>query len=188
MNDLVLIAADPPWPYDNNGSRGAAVNHYSTMTVEEIADLDIGELAATTAILFLWCPPSQILEGTGTLIARAWGFEPKQLFVWRKLTKDGTRTKIGLGNAFRAAHETAIVAARGNYRTLIGDKGIANFLEGDALSQDAPLGQHSAKPEAVYDLLDRLVPSGRRADFFARRVRPGWTCIGNELPDGGTIV
>jgi hypothetical protein len=28
------IYADPPWDYDNTASRGAAVNHYSTIDLE----------------------------------------------------------------------------------------------------------------------------------------------------------
>lgn len=31
-----IIYADPPWSYQNRGTRAAASKHYGTMTVEEI--------------------------------------------------------------------------------------------------------------------------------------------------------
>lgn len=39
--------------------------------------------------------------------------------------------------------------------------------------------EHSAKPEGLQDWLDCL--PGPRCELFARRPRPGWTCIGAEL-------
>jgi hypothetical protein len=48
------IYADPPWLYENTGIRGAAGNHYGGMTVEELAELPVNELAADDAHLHLW--------------------------------------------------------------------------------------------------------------------------------------
>lgn len=38
-----VIYADPPWAY-NQGGRGAAKNHYHTMTAEEIAAMPVKAL------------------------------------------------------------------------------------------------------------------------------------------------
>jgi len=45
LNDLVAagmkyptIYADPPWPYSNKASRGAATNHYPTMPMDDICN------------------------------------------------------------------------------------------------------------------------------------------------------
>jgi len=46
-----VILADPPWNYANAGCRGAAENHYPTMTLKEICALPINELAANDSIL-----------------------------------------------------------------------------------------------------------------------------------------
>ncbi len=180
MSAIRLLAADPPWRFDNAGTRGKAENHYATMSVEEICDLgtDLQELCAPDALLFLWVPSALLLEGVGTRVARAWGFEPKQIFVWEK-------NKIGLGNYFRNAHEPAILATRGRAAPMIEDKSIRNIVQ-------AARGRHSEKPEIVYDLLDRLVPpkpngAPDRLELFARRVRPGWICLGDELPNGGEL-
>src|SRR4030067_94129 len=36
VTDARTIVADPPWPYDDKATRGAASDHYETMTVDEI--------------------------------------------------------------------------------------------------------------------------------------------------------
>jgi hypothetical protein len=40
------IYADPPWDYDNRASRGAAVNHYPTMSIDKIRSEPVRDLAA----------------------------------------------------------------------------------------------------------------------------------------------
>lgn len=144
------------------------------MSAEEIGALEVQYIVQPDAILFLWCPSVFILDGTGTRVARAWGFEPKQLFTWEK-------DKIGLGNYFRNCTEHAILASRGRGSKLIGDRSIRTIVQ-------APRGEHSEKPEVVYDLLDRLVPEGARLELFARRQRPGWECWGLECPEAPVVV
>jgi hypothetical protein len=48
------IYADPPWLYDNQGTRAATSNHYDGMTVDELCALPIRALAADDAHLHLW--------------------------------------------------------------------------------------------------------------------------------------
>ena len=46
---------------------------------------------------------------------------------------------------------------------------------------EAPRGHHSAKPERVYELLERAYPRARRLELFRRgNARPGWTIWGNQ--------
>jgi hypothetical protein len=45
----------------------------------------------------------------------------------------------------------------------------------------APVGEHSVKPEEVAQGIERLV-GGPYLELFARRLRPGWTCWGDEVP------
>lgn len=37
-----IIYADPPWGYQNRGTRAAAAKHYGTMTVEELKKMGVG--------------------------------------------------------------------------------------------------------------------------------------------------
>jgi N6-adenosine-specific RNA methylase IME4 len=47
----------------------------------------------------------------------------------------------------------------------------------------APRTVQSAKPEELYEWIERLFPDGRFLDIFARMtsLRSGWVSIGNEL-------
>jgi hypothetical protein len=48
----------------------------------------------------------------------------------------------------------------------------------------APIGEHSAKPESVYDRIEALWPNATpRLELFSRRRRPGWNHWGNEAPE-----
>ena len=37
-----IIYADPPWSYQNRGTRAAASKHYDTMTIEDIKRMGAG--------------------------------------------------------------------------------------------------------------------------------------------------
>jgi len=49
----------------------------------------------------------------------------------------------------------------------------------------AQLSNHSRKPAEIQNRIERLC-SGPFLELFARRQRPGWTCLGNEI-DGRDI-
>ena len=42
-------------------------------------------------------------------------------------------------------------------------------------------GKHSAKPEEVQDRIELMYPKATKLELFARRQRPGWVCLGNEV-------
>jgi N6-adenosine-specific RNA methylase IME4 len=46
---------------------------------------------------------------------------------------------------------------------------------------DAPRGEHSAKPDRFYEIVDAFAP-GPVVELFARRQWPGWTCLGDQMP------
>lgn len=54
MHDYQLIYCDPPWQYGNKASNGAAVNHYSTMSLTDLKRLPVWSLAAPNAVLAMW--------------------------------------------------------------------------------------------------------------------------------------
>ena len=37
-----IIYVDPPWSYQNRGTRAAASKHYDTMTIEDIKRMGVG--------------------------------------------------------------------------------------------------------------------------------------------------
>lgn len=101
---------------------------------------------------------------------------------------DGERGKpmLGLGHYVRGAHEVAIVARpkRGRAPERL-DLGVPSVLAAPMLLDvDGLLGDrgrlvHSAKPDAFFNMVERLYP-GPRVELFSRRRRPGWVVLGDE--------
>lgn len=157
-----VIVADPPWRYGNTATRGAAEDHYATMTIEELCDLDVEDRSADDAHLYLWTTNGFLREAFDVM--EAWGFAYKTTLTWVK-------TQIGLGNYFRNNTEHVLFGVRGALRTKVKD--IPTAFE-------APRGKHSTKPDLFYDLVERA-STGPYLEMFARRRRLGdWTHWGDQ--------
>lgn len=168
------ISADPAWSYETWSERGedrSAVQHYHTETLEEIESRPVAQLAAPNSLLHLWCP-SSMLESHGLKVIAAWGFEYKKVgFIWPKTTKDGSARKMGNGYWTRDEAEFCLLATRGHPERL--DAGVRQIF-------DAPLGEHSEKPDEFYDRMRRLA-GGPYLELYGRKERPGWTVWGDQV-------
>lgn len=156
------IYADPPWRYGNQGTRAATDNHYPTMTVEEIAALPIADLAAENAHLHLWTTNGFLFDCPA--IFEAWGFTYSSCLVWCK-------PQMGLGNYWRLSHEFMLLAIRGDLP--FRDRSIRSW-------QEIPRGRHSAKPERIRELVQRVSP-GPYLELFGRQAIGGWAVWGNQV-------
>jgi N6-adenosine-specific RNA methylase IME4 len=85
------------------------------------------------------------------------------------------------GRIIRAEHETCLVAKRGRVDVL--DRSIrSTFCAPDGIFE-AKVGEHSEKPEFFYkEIVEKLTP-GPYVELFARRKRPGWTCLGDQVDE-----
>lgn len=157
------IYADPPWSYANRGTRGAAQGHYQGMTLDALAALPVGDLAAPDAHLHLWITSPLLLEAKR--LFDAWGFEYVSSFVWDK-------DRMGLGNYWRINHELLLLGVRGQARS----------FRARNLSSVArlPRRKHSAKPEEIRHMIERASP-GPYLELFGRRTAPGWTVYGDQV-------
>lgn len=159
------IYADPPWIYDNQGTRAATGNHYEGLTVEQLCELPVGELAADDAHLHLWTTNAFLFDCPK--IFDAWGFEFRSSFVWCK-------PQMGIGNYWRNSHEILLTAIRGDSKRF-NDHSMMSWLESDR-------GRHSAKPEKVRHFIERA-SEGPYLEMFARSKVEGWKVWGNEVSD-----
>ena len=41
--------------------------------------------------------------------------------------------------------------------------------------------KHSQKPQIAYEIIERLYPTARKIELYARNHRDGWDCWGNEV-------
>ena len=158
------IYADPPWPYSNRASRGAAENHYRTMPVEAICDEPVEQLAADNAHLHLWTTNGFLREAFDVI--EAWGFQYKSCLIW-------TKPQLGMGNYWRVSHEYVLLGVRG--RLPFRDHSCQSWLS-------APRTIHSRKPSAVRALVERVSP-GPYLELYGRehRLGSGWTVYGDQV-------
>ena len=157
------IYADPPWKYGNQKTRGATDNHYETMTVEEICNMPVPNLAANDSHLHLWATSTLLPEALRVMAA--WGFEYRSSFVWCK-------PQIGMGNYWRVSHEILLLGIRGNAKSFF-VKDLRSWIEADR-------AEHSAKPEAIRGYIERASP-GPFLELFGRKKVIGWTAFGNQF-------
>jgi N6-adenosine-specific RNA methylase IME4 len=164
-----VIVADPPWLYDARAADDShrAANPYPSMSIDEICEYRTGEravadLAHQDCVLLLWTTNAHLLEASRLL--EAWGFQYKTTLTWVK-------NKIGTGDWLRGRTEYCLFAVKGKPTVVLGS-------ESTALLADA--GQHSEKPEAFYQLVEKLCP-GSKLERFARRKRDGWVSYGSEI-------
>ncbi len=157
------IYADPPWQYGNQATRASTDNHYVTMTVDSLAELPVGKLAAPQSHLWLWTTNGFLFE-CPRLFA-AWGFEFKSSYVWVK-------PQFGIGNYLRNAHEFLLLAVRGGLTADARD--VRSWGQFDR-------GEHSAKPEAIRSTVVERISPGPRLELFGRCAVEGWTVWGNEV-------
>jgi len=178
-----VIVADPPWRFDvRNRATGlgrSADRHYSTMTLDEINTLPVGEIAGPDCWLMLWTTGPHLPQALKVM--HSWGFRYSALgFVWVKLRRGyrpdllGIRSSdlaMGLGYTTRKASEPCLLGRRGNPRRLRND--VRDVIL-------APVREQSRKPNEFYERVEQFAP-GPRLDLFARERRPGWDAWGNEL-------
>jgi len=164
------IVADPPWRYGNTSTRGAAEDHYGTMTIEELCALPVIDRAADEAHLYLWVTNNFLKEGFE--VVEAWGFDYKTCLTWVK-------PQMGMGNYFRGSTEHILFGTRGNLRT--DQNNVMNWFE-------ARRGRHSAKPGCFYDIVEASSP-GPYLEMFARSARLGdWHYWGNESLESAEVA
>lgn len=162
-----IIYADPPWRYENppmGGTNRSIENHYPTMTLEEICALPVGDLATDDAMLYLWATAPKLAECMRVI--EAWGFEYRTNLVWDKEV-------IGMGYHARNQHEILLVAKRGNIPPPEAGKQPASVHR-------ERRGEHSAKPQFYYEMIEAAYPQLPKIELFSRSPRQGWTAWGNQ--------
>ncbi len=159
------IVADPPWPQSLTGDFKGRENRarslpYPTMTIEEICNIPVANIAAPGAHLWLWTT-NQFLEA-GFQVMRAWGFRYLAPITWVKPS--------GLGAWF--VHRTQTMLFGYVPPLEMTKRYLPTVISGNA-------GRHSAKPDCVRDFIESISPAPR-IELFARENLLGWSTWGNE--------
>lgn len=176
------ILADPPWLFstwsakgkgrspDGAAKGGEGARHYGTMTLGQIVDMPVDEVAAKDCALFLWAIDSMLPEALR--VGTAWGFTFKTVaFTWAKTDGARERFHMGMGYWTRGNPEQCLLFTRGKPKRL--SASVRQLVV-------APRREHSRKPDVVRNRIESLV-AGPYLELFARSAAPGWEAWGNEV-------
>jgi N6-adenosine-specific RNA methylase IME4 len=163
---------DQVWSRETGMGRHAA-NHYETSenahTAEEIVERtkDRFTCAAPDCVVFSWTTIQHLAIALEVMKLR--GFEYKSQCVWAK-------PHISLGRWVRAKHEILLISTRGRVPCP------APGTQWESVIFAPHPGPHSAKPDAVYEMIEAYFPTLPKIELNARRARPGWGCWGFGAP------
>ncbi len=171
-NHFSVIAMDCPWTFLTRSAKGkgrSAEKHYACMSLDEIKQLPVAQLAAPDCMLFFWVTDPFLKIGLDVIAAL--GFEYKTIgFTWAKQNRAGSGFFTGMGYYTRANPEQCLLATRGAPKRIAKD--VRQLII-------APRREHSRKPDEAYERMRRLM-DGPAIELFARTERPGWAVWGNE--------
>ena len=164
------IVIDPPWDWGDEGDQdqlGRARPDYSTMSLAQLLELPVGDLADDDCHIYLWITNRSLPKGFQLL--DRWGFRYITALTWVK-------PHFGMGNYFRGQTEHVLFGVKGSQALKRKDVGtVFNAPRG--------AGGHSSKPTEFYDLVESCSP-GPYLEMFSRSQRADWTTWG-ENANGG---
>lgn len=182
-----IIVADPPWKQSKGGKKSVRKNSsgkpldYPVCTLAEINNhlKAANNLTEPNSVLFLWTIEKYLFEAEYT--ANNLGYKLHARMVWNKVT--------GIPAAFtiRFGHEYLLYMYKGKLLPVNPEergKIHSVFTE--------QVRKHSQKPDAAFDIINRLYPKHRKIELYARTERKGYDCWGNEVmpikPEGGAEI
>lgn len=173
-----VVVADPPWDHYGSPDKWAAAGKfYPLMTDAELAALPVRRILARKAVVFMWCTSSSLARAIDLL--DSWDLHYRGVaFVWCKTAQNGRPIGAqGVRPSITKPLTEFVIAGATQPR------GRPLPLASESIRQTvfAPRGRHSEKPEEVQAAIEEMYPNLPKAELFARRWRPGWTCWGNEF-------
>ena len=173
MKKYDIIYADPAWLYKcgkNHLAKKSMINgkddiQYDSMTIDDMKNLPVGEIANDNCLLFMWITSPFLKIGIDLLTD--WNFEFSTIaFVWHK-------QKANPGSYTLSETEICIVAKKGKIPQPRGSRKERQFLSETRT-------EHSKKPNEVRSRIARMFPEQNKIELFARQKYEGWDAWGNE--------
>lgn len=173
MKKYKVIYADPPWEYRNRiGGHGTNVkDHYETMSMKELYDLDVKSISDKDCALFLWTTDSYLKRAISLM--ESWGFKYKTIaFVWLKLTPSK-----------KPVYNPAPYTGKSCEICLLGLKGhVTKYIVERPKQFCSTIRQgHSEKPNQIRQRIQNMFPDVPKIELFERQRFDGWDAFGNEI-------
>ncbi len=173
-----IIYADPPWDYrgqrqhNGRGGRdtGGADAHYPTVTLGDLKELKVGDIAAPDCLLFMWATSPHLDQAID--LGKAWGFQWATVgFVWDK-------QYVNPGHYTMSQCELCLIFKKGKIPSPRGKRNIRQYVNEQRQA-------HSSKPVEVRNRIDQMFPMLDKIELFSRETLNGtWTSWGNENLQG----
>jgi N6-adenosine-specific RNA methylase IME4 len=163
-----------PWSRETGMDRSAS-NHYPTAadahTPEEIVarTAERFKCLADDCVLYMWTTIPH--EAIAHKVMELRGFRYATQRVWNKVRSGKGR---GPGYWVTGEHEILLIGVRGK----VVPPATAHFRS----RFEAPVGEHSEKPDQQYEHAEYHFPNIPKIELNARRLRPGWQVWGYEAP------
>ena len=179
-----IIYCDPPWDYggkmqfDKSGKKdlnsnwdknifiSAANFKYPTVKTKDLKKIPITEIASDDCLLFMWVTSPHLEQGIE--LGKAWGFNFRTVaFVWDKMVHNP-------GQYTMSYVELCLVFKRGRIPKPRGARNIKQLVR-------VPRGKHSQKPLEVLHGIEKMFPSQKKIELFARHKPKGWDVWGLDV-------
>ena len=169
-----IIYADPPWDYagqqqhNNTDTNKSAIDHYNTMTLQQLKGMKVKEICEKDCLLFMWTSSPHLPQAIELM--EAWGFKYMTIaFVWDK-------QKVNPGYYTMSQVEICIVGKRGKIPSPRGTRNERQFLSEKRTA-------HSKKPDEIRDRIRRMFPTQKKLEMFARQPSQDFDVFGNQVDD-----
>ena len=184
-----VIYIDCPWDFNVWSKKTAqryADRHYPLMTPDRLLSLPLADVMEKDCAVFSWAtfPNLPLALECG----KAWGLKySTTAFVWAKTRKSSANRWVtvdeaanwfmGMGYYTRSNAEICLLFTKGSPKRK--SRAVRQLIV-------SPIMEHSRKPDETYDRIEALMPAPAECvapylEVFARRPRPGWVSVGNEL-------
>ena len=171
-----IIYADPPWSYKDKRDKhprisGGATSHYKTMSIEDLKNLPVKDLADDNCYMFMWATFPNLQEALDLM--KSWGFKYKTLgFSWIKTNKINGKAFFGIGYYMKSNCEVCLMGLKGKPFK------VSNSISSVLIE---PREKHSKKPDIARDNIVKFCGDVPRIELFAREKAKGWDSWGNEI-------
>jgi len=176
-----IIYADPPWHYggkmqfdkssaskekidlNKNIFISSSTFKYPTLKFSELIKIPVQDIAEDDCLLFMWATNPHLDQAIN--LGKSWGFEYKTVsFVWDKMVHNP-------GQYTLSYCELNLLFKRGKIPKPRGARNVQQLIHSRRT-------KHSEKPMKVMEGIEKMFPTQKRIELFARRRVKGWSAWG----------
>lgn len=166
QSEVSVVILDPPWAWSGGKSKSPK---YRTMKLRDLCALapTVKTLGGAHSLALMWVTIPTLESGMALLAT--YGYEYKSALIWKK-------SRPGTGFYSRCDAEIVLIGRRGSPGVPLPSNRTRTIFEGQPTEK-----RHSSKPTSLHAWVEANYPEARKVELFARVVRQGWQCIGDEL-------